>query len=437
MKQHLKEDSNLSEEKNEEVQAIIDRMPTDWVKWVMIIIGLFMALVIVMGFVIKYPETVDGTVTITSNETPVKLISQSRGKMYLLKANKSKVYPGEPISYIETGVNYRHLLRLDSILKGVDIIDVKQVANLPKQLELGDISSRYNTFIIAYNKYHRLLKYNVYENIKNKLLQQIDFDNKIISNLKKGKDIKINIINTMQDVVYKDSLLLAVSGISGDEYKDKVNILLQHKEGLWSLETQINQKESEANINAMEIEKVNLEEIEAKENALTELTAQYDVLVSTIKIWKELNLIYSPISGEIEYLDFWNNWAFVNTNQELFNILPERTQIIGEVEIPSFGAGKVHVGQIANVKINNYPYDEYGLLEGVVSSISRTTSQKMINNSSVDIYMIKIDFPNNLTTNFDYDLPLDFEHKGTVNIIIKPKRLIYRLFDNLKSYTVK
>ena len=51
--------------------------------------------------------------------------------------------------------------------------------------------------------------------------------------------------------------------------------------------------------------------------------------------------------------------------------------------------------------------------------------------------MIKIDFPNNLTTNFDYDLPLDFEHKGTVNIIIKPKRLIYRLFDNLKSYTVK
>lgn len=101
--------------------------------------------------------------------------------------------------------------------------------------------------------------------------------------------------------------------------------------------------------------------------------------------------------------------------------------------ISSFGAGKVEIGQIANVKINNYPYDEYGLLKGEVKSVSRITNKLKTQNGEIDAYLVVISFSNGTITNFGKILPLDFESKGTAEIITKRKRLIERLFDNLKS----
>ena len=106
---------------------------------------------------------------------------------------------------------------------------------------------------------------------------------------------------------------------------------------------------------------------------------------------------------------------------------------MGEVIIPSFGAGKVKIGQSANVKINNYPYDEYGLMKGVVKSVSRITNKLKTPKGEVDAYLVIISFPESTVTNFGKTLPLDFESKGTAEIITKRKRLIERLFDNLKA----
>ena len=57
----------------------------------------------------------------------------------------------------------------------------------------------------------------------------------------------------------------------------------------------------------------------------------------------------------IRYLGFWRDNSFVQAGQELFSVIPDKNNILGEVTIPSFGAGKVETGQTANVKINNYP----------------------------------------------------------------------------------
>lgn len=106
--------------------------------------------------------------------------------------------------------------------------------------------------------------------------------------------------------------------------------------------------------------------------------------------------------------------------------------------IPSYGVGKIKVGQTANVKIENYPYDEYGLMKGKVQSISRL-SHKMqtADGKSANAYRVIISFPYGAHTNFGKELMLDFESVGNVEIITKPKRLIERLFDNLKAKTEK
>lgn len=156
-----------------------------------------------------------------------------------------------------------------------------------------------------------------------------------------------------------------------------------------------------------------------------------------IHTWKKQYLQIAPIDGQMEYLGFWRENYFVQSGQELFSILPNQNEVIGEVIVPSYGIGKVKVGQTANVKVNNYPYMEYGLIKGKVSSISRLSNKMKQSSPGTTnesyVYRVLIAFPNGMETNFGKTLDLDFESQGTAEIITKPKRLIERLFDNLKA----
>jgi hypothetical protein len=49
--------------------------------------------------------------------------------------------------------------------------------------------------------------------------------------------------------------------------------------------------------------------------------------------------------------------------------------------------------------------------------------------------LVIVSFPDGTVTNYGQPLVLDFETKGIVEIVTKPKRLIERLFDNLKTKT--
>ena len=81
--QRLKEDDSFRRE--EEIQDIIDRMPTKWVQYIALFLIGLMCLFIILGFLIKYPDTVSGTISITADVAPVRLVSNNEGKIHLLK----------------------------------------------------------------------------------------------------------------------------------------------------------------------------------------------------------------------------------------------------------------------------------------------------------------------------------------------------------------
>jgi hypothetical protein len=67
-----------------------------------------------------------------------------------------------------------------------------------------------------------------------------------------------------------------------------------------------------------------------------------------------------------------------------------------------------------------------------VKSISLTSSHTKTENSDIDTYLILVDFPNRLTTNYGSQLAFRAEAKGTAEIITNDRVLIERLFGNLK-----
>ena len=423
-------------QKSEVVQAIVDRMPTYWVKWVVLCVGILMGMVILLAFLIQYPDTVDGQISVTADIAPVRLVANSNGRISLLQTNKVKLQRGDVISYLESGANYKHILWIDSILNRLNSNNSEKIS-LPDTMILGEVSSAYNAFMLSYFQYERVISTNIYATMRQKLQQQIQSDEFVIINLNDQMQLKKQILRTSTDQLRKDSVLLAAKGISEQEYHRQYNAHLSLQEARLNLQSNWQMKQSEVARNQLEIQRILLEETETKEKAYSDFISRKNELSNSINLWKERYLQYSPVEGVLEYLGFWRNNSFVQTGQELFSIIPDKNDILGEVMIPSFGAGKVEIGQTANVKINNYPYDEYGLLKGVVESVSRITNKLKTQKGDVDAYLVVISFPNGTVTNFGKTLPLDFESKGTAEIITKRKRLIERLFDNLKAKVEK
>lgn len=428
----ISNDKVVIEERSEEVQAIIDRMPTYWVMWFVLGIAGLIGVILTLGFVIKYPDTVDGEISITGTQAPVRLVANSNGRMTLLAANRQQLYEGDVIAYIASGADYRHILKVDSLLGNI-YANGREKYPLPDSLLLGDVTSAYHSFYISYMQYCRIMESDMYGIMRENLEQKIKVDTKVTDNLRTEIKLKEYIVSDTYKRLQKDSVLYRAKGISQKEYEERRSNYLLQEEALIALRSNYLTKQSDMNQSRMDIQRIHIEEAENKEKALSELIAQQNSLSNAISLWKERYLEFSPISGELEYLGFWKDNSFVKAGQELFTIIPKRNDIIGEVMIPSYGAGKVKIGHKANIKVNNFPYEEYGMLKGKVRSLSRLTNKVETSNGVIDAYMVEIEFPGGLLTNFGKQLPLDFEAKGSVEIVTKPKRLIERLFDNLKS----
>lgn len=113
-------------------------------------------LILTLGFLIKYPDTVDGEISMTGTTAPVRLVANSNGRMILLADNRQKMSKGDVIVYIVSGADYRHVLKVDSLLKDI-YMNCYSEYSLPDSLMLGDISSAYSSFYLSYMQYSRIM----------------------------------------------------------------------------------------------------------------------------------------------------------------------------------------------------------------------------------------------------------------------------------------
>lgn len=423
--------SQHTEQKSEEVQDIIDRMPTRWTWWVAGILFVLMTGVVAMGFVIEYPDTVSGEICISAGKAPVRIVANNSGRLHLLKNNRSKVKTGEVIGYIESAACYDDVCTLQKILE-TDILP-QTLLSLPSSLNLGDLSADYNTFVLAYKEYDLLRSTKAYANMRTSLNKQIEAAHALVENIDEELTINQAALANMAFRLQKDSLLHEEDAISDEEYNNRQNSYLSAMQSNVGLRSSKLTKLAEIDQNHTEIAKVDVTEREELKKAYMNLLAKRNVLKDNTQRWFETFVMKSSIAGKLEYLGFWRDNVFVSTAQELFSVIPERNTPVGEVYIPIAGAGKVSIGQEANVKISDYPYDEYGLVKGRVESVSTIPNKLKTDNGTAEAYLVLITFPQGLVTNFGKTLTVNFEAKGQADIITKPKRLIERLFDNLKS----
>ena len=421
--------------RSEEVTDIIERMPTGWTRMVVAIIMIIVVVMVSLGFIIKYPDTVAGQISITGEKAPVRLIASASGRLQLLVENNTEVQAGTCLGYLETGAVYEDVLRLDTVCS-VSLRENTQMT-LPDNLELGALSAYYNDFVLAYNQYDQQRRTKVYDNMRQKLHTQRKSDQRVSENLRKEIALNSQILENLSEQHRADSLLYRTGALSEAEMAKQHNTILTSRQASIELRSTELAKQSEISSIDMELAKVDISVREELATSFSTMVSRYNVLINQIRQWKEHYLFIAPISGLLQYQEFWRNNMFVNTSSEIFSISPVKNPMIGELLIPASGAGKVKVGQDVNVKLADYPYDEYGYIRGKVETLSTLTHNMTTPEGTVKAYLVTVSFPDGLTTNFGKQLHLNFESVGSGEIITEKRRLIHRLFDNLKAKETK
>lgn len=423
------------ENRSEEVTDIIERMPVGWTWIVSAITAIIMMIVVALGFIISYPDTVSGFVSVTGEKSPVRIVTATTGRLRLLVEDNSYVQIGDCIGYIESGASYEDVMYLDSICQ--IIIDVDIQFYVKDSLKLGALSNSYNDFMLSYRNLDQLRKTKVYDNMRLALLAQKNTAQSMSGELKQKSQLYKHVLANSKIRFEGDSILHENGILSDEEISVQRDKILSNRQT--EIELSIAEMSKQADVHRAEIElaQIDLDVEEKFVSAFTSLIAKHNILANELFQWKERYLFCSPIDGKLEYLAFLRENMFVSSNTELFSILPADNCRIGEMYMTARGAGKVQNGMDVNIKLADYPYDEYGYVRGVVQSVSKLSSSVKTEDGQVRTYLVRISFPNGMTTNYSKKLSPNLETAGTAEIITERRRLIERLFDNLKTIVEK
>ncbi|WP_316801951.1 HlyD family secretion protein [Pedobacter nototheniae] len=423
-------------QRTEEVQHIIDRMPTRFGFWVSAIVAFLFVLMFVFGWVVRYPDVVNGQISINANSAPLKLIANSNGKLKLNGVKSmDEVKEGQILAYVENPTNPTSVIYIDSLLKLFnpntdDILNIRH--KLPHNFSLGELNSKYYAFSNSLQEFINYKQDKLLDKQVQNYVTLLNEQRNGISTASKRVEMAKNSLIYVHKFYSRDSALFAKKVISESELDKTQMSYLSSKDGLQNaINNLINTKQA-AQQTESKIQELGIQKPEKEKELQIALTSAYNDLVDNIKSWEQKYVFKAPFSGKVQFLKFYNENQFVQAGEQVFTIVPKEEKAFGQVILPAQGSGKIKTGQEVIVKLDNYPYMEYGSITGQIKSISLTTNTTKTEKADVETYMVLVDFPNQLKTNYGTKLDFKAEAKGTAEIITNDRRLIQRLFDNLK-----
>ncbi len=96
------------------------------------------------------------------------------------------------------------------------------------------------------------------------------------------------------------------------------------------------------------------------------------------------------------------------------------------MSVPAANSGKIVAGEKVLIKLDNYRYQEYGIVEGKVQNISLSPDKE--GNYYVDVIL-----PKGLKTSYNKNLTFDKELQGNAEIVTQDLRLIERFFYQMRK----
>lgn len=418
---------------SEEVQQLMGKMPGWIIRWGVAMIFILFLIILAISYYIKYPQIVSAPVVLTTLNPPVDLLARSSGKIErIFVENNTAVDQGTPVALLTNTARYDKIAQLETQLHQYAEKWEKYLADTLhiEPSALGDLQSPYSQFIRQLKLYANYRKTDRYASQLDLLEKQIRQQQEGVTCQEKQYEYQIKDMQYETNRLSRDSIMYAKQAKSLTDYETARRNHLQKQTAL--LGAKLTLSNAEIALYNLYDQRIALTIQNEDQQIQYELQlADYrQQLIVQIELWQKQYLLTSPINGKINFSKYWSPNQNIAAGDRLATVVPaEARQIIGKLAVPSTGFAKVKTGDAVNVKLSSYPYMEYGLLKGKITSLSAIPepSEKEIS------YLAEIEFPDGFTSSYNIRLNFIQQMDGTGEIITKDMRLIDKFLMPFKS----
>ncbi len=176
-----------------------------------------------------------------------------------------------------------------------------------------------------------------------------------------------------------------------------------------------------------------LKEQQSQINTLKSEVAQTKSQITSFKIQLQQRIVRAPIDGVIFELPVTKPGAVLQPGQRVAQIAPKNSTVILRALMPNEHSGFLKVGMPVKVKLDAYPFQDYGVVQGQVSWISPDSKVQQTSQGDINTFELEIAMPQPYVQAGLKRIPLTAGQTATAEVIIRQRRIIDYVLDPFKK----
>lgn len=413
--------------REEYYEDIHDMKPRWWMRWGALSAFIILIMIFFMGYLIEYPDVISSKIRFTTDKSSFVLPLEKGSQVEkILVQDNTSVMAGEFLLVLKDDSNFEDILMLNDKLNNFKFEQEYMVAFfnefLKIDLQLGEyVGNSWMSFTSELLEYYKVIELKSYETqikyIEDELVTQYELREQYIKLIKTDNEQK-ELLTRQFEV---DSILYDDKIISQFEYRNISSNYLNEMKNLQQTILTLNRTDLEITKSVNTIKRLKCVQHEVLLEERLRIRKAFNKLRSSILNWERRYLLRSPINGMVSFL--------VNLKEESFYegdiivVTPDDNSFYATAEIPLIGAGKIQVGQRVILKLDDYPYREYGVLNGELSSFSLVSGE--------NYYLGKIEIISRISTSHGKEVFVKENMRGVGEIVTNARNLLERIFGRL------
>lgn len=418
----------------EAIQEIVTYTPGSLLRWGITALAMTLAILLLVSWLVSYPELVRGRFTVTTHTPPSRLVAQIAGEVERLPYRDGEsVQAGAPLVVFRNTTSYDTVTRLVRTLDEMDraLRTGQAIPDADPALPMGSLQDAYAEFLQSLSDFRELERELRYFDEKRVVIaEQLNAQLRLGDTLGQQQrllteDMELARRELERRQRLNQSGLLAVTDVETAE-----KAFLQQRVAAETGEAALSRNKIEiAGYRSAALE-LDRQISEVTRTRFLDLRNAIQSLRSAITAWENLYVIKAPYAGTVSFFRELHPTQHVAAYQPVVAVLPQSAGFVARVKLDQRNAGKVEEGQRVILRFDSFPYRQFGTVMGRVASMSRLgmTDDK----EDQTIYLLDVDLPQGLTTSYKVTLDFRQELRGDADIVTAERRLLQRLFDQLR-----
>lgn len=234
-----------------------------------------------------------------------------------------------------------------------------------------------------------------------------------------------------QGAISKENLFVAEQQLRDRQRSitERQNSLQQTLAEANRLQIESNQKQAESRQSQLETQQ-QMQQLAVKITELQAKVQDTQVLLSAAKAKLNQQSLNSPVNGVVTALNTRRTGEYAQPEQVLAEIAPQGKPLVLSAVLPSAEAGFVKTGMPVHIKLDAYPYQDYGIVPGTVTTISPDSKP---DEKLGQVYRVEVTLNRNYVKAKGQIVKFKAGQTAIAEIVTRQRRIADVLLDPLKK----